>query len=61
MVQIISNKSQLKAIDAGFLKLLFLWEERKKFGPVGWNIKNVLNDSDRENVLDNLKKFLAEG
>lgn len=24
MVQIISNKSQLKAIDAGFLKLLFL-------------------------------------
>ena len=50
--------------------------ERKKFGPLGWNIKVMIiiiineqlllilqyefNDSDRECALDNLKMFLEE-
>ncbi|XP_065178852.1 dynein axonemal heavy chain 6-like [Sycon ciliatum] len=35
--------------------------ERKKFGPLGWNIRYEFSDSDRESALDNLKMFLAEG
>jgi dynein heavy chain len=35
--------------------------ERKKFGPLGWNIKYEFTDSDRECALNNLKMFLEEG
>ncbi|XP_055873384.1 dynein axonemal heavy chain 6-like isoform X2 [Biomphalaria glabrata] len=35
--------------------------ERKKFGPLGWNIKYEFNDSDRECALLNLQMFCAEG
>ncbi|KAL8568337.1 Dynein heavy chain 6, axonemal [Nucella lapillus] len=35
--------------------------ERKKFGPLGWNIKYEFSDSDRECALLNLQMFCAEG
>ncbi|BFZ25685.1 hypothetical protein BsWGS_28724 [Bradybaena similaris] len=35
--------------------------ERKKFGPLGWNIKYEFNDSDRECALLNLQMFCADG
>ncbi|XP_013408536.1 dynein heavy chain 6, axonemal [Lingula anatina] len=36
-------------------------QERKKFGPLGWNIKYEFSDSDRECALLNLQMFCADG
>ncbi|XP_046331899.2 dynein axonemal heavy chain 6-like [Haliotis rufescens] len=36
-------------------------QERKKFGPLGWNIKYEFNDSDRECALLNLQMFCSDG
>ena len=35
--------------------------ERKKFGPLGWNIRYEFSDSDRECALLNLQMFCADG
>lgn len=36
-------------------------QERKKFGPLGWNIIYDFSDSDRECALLNLKLFCNDG
>ncbi|KAJ9576326.1 hypothetical protein L9F63_006826, partial [Diploptera punctata] len=35
-------------------------QERKKFGPLGWNITYEFNDSDRECALNTMKMFCAD-
>lgn len=35
-------------------------QERKKFGPLGWNILYEFNDSDRECALLNLQLFCKD-
>jgi dynein heavy chain len=35
-------------------------QERKKFGPLGWNIPYEFNDSDRECALNTIKMFCAD-
>uniref|UniRef100_A0A8C3IXY3 Dynein axonemal heavy chain 6 n=1 Tax=Chrysemys picta bellii TaxID=8478 RepID=A0A8C3IXY3_CHRPI len=38
-----------------------IFKERKKFGPLGWNICYEFNDSDRECALLNLNLYCQEG
>ena len=35
-------------------------QERKKFGPLGWNITYEFNDSDREFAFNTLKMYCSE-
>jgi hypothetical protein len=35
-------------------------QERKKFGPLGWNIPYEFNDSDRECALNTMKMFCVD-
>lgn len=36
-------------------------QERKKFGPLGWNITYEFNNSDRECAMLNLQMFCEDG
>lgn len=36
-------------------------QERKKFGPLGWNIVYEFNDSDREFAFNTLRMYCADG
>lgn len=36
-------------------------QERKKFGPLGWNITYEFNNSDRECAMLNLQMFCVDG
>ena len=36
-------------------------QERKKFGPLGWNITYEFSDSDRECALNTIKMFCEDG
>ncbi|KAF7239969.1 Dynein heavy chain 6, axonemal [Varanus komodoensis] len=47
---------------ANLISLLsHIFKERKKFGPLGWNICYEFNDSDRECALLNLNLYCQEG
>ncbi|XP_071825285.1 dynein axonemal heavy chain 6-like isoform X2 [Apostichopus japonicus] len=52
---------QWRKLTFGLCLFHAIIQERKKFGPLGWNIKYEFNDSDRECALENLKMFLSDG
>lgn len=49
----------LQHLPKKLISLIF--KERKKFGPLGWNICYEFNDSDRECALLNLNLYCQEG
>lgn len=64
----IKSFSNVSALKQNWKTMLFgicmfhgIIQERKKFGPLGWNIVYEFNDSDREFAFNTLKMFCAEG
>jgi len=56
-----SNKTvPFKKLVFGCVYFHSIIQERKKFGPVGWNIKYEFNDSDLETSLEMVKMYLDE-
>jgi dynein heavy chain len=56
-----SNKTpSFKKLVFGCVFFHAIIQERKKFGPVGWNIKYEFNDSDLETSLEMVKMYFDE-
>lgn len=56
------------SLDSAWRKMVYgicffhaVLQERKKFGPLGWNILYEFNDSDRECALGTLSMYCAQG
>uniref|UniRef100_A0A8C3ADL9 Dynein axonemal heavy chain 6 n=1 Tax=Cyclopterus lumpus TaxID=8103 RepID=A0A8C3ADL9_CYCLU len=52
---------QWRKIIFGMCFFHAILQERKKFGPLGWNIRYEFNDSDRECALLNLNLYCKDG
>ncbi|XP_017780151.1 PREDICTED: dynein heavy chain 6, axonemal [Nicrophorus vespilloides] len=52
---------QWKSMLFGLCMFHAVIQERKKFGPLGWNITYEFNDSDREFAFNTLQMYCAEG
>lgn len=50
-----------RAMIFGICMFHAIIQERKKFGPLGWNITYEFNNSDRECAMLNLQMFCADG
>jgi len=55
-----TKEREFKKLVFGCVFFHAIIQERKKFGPVGWNIKYEFNDSDLETSLEMVKMYLDE-
>jgi len=55
-----SKEAQFKKLIMGVVFFHGIIQERKKFGPLGWNIKYEFNDSDLQVSLEMVKMYLNE-
>jgi len=63
------DEEQMKDCPKADLLFRFIWglsyfhalvQERRKFGPIGWNIRYEFNDSDIETSISNVKILIEE-
>ena len=56
----IEEKSRWKKILFGVTFFHAMTQERRKFGPLGWNIRYEFNDSDLQTSIEVLRNFLVD-